>query len=72
MAFAQTALCRNELSKLSAVSAGLISAKVVKVDAANDLALLKAEGLFAALPEAASRGVKLGGTVATVQIKKAE
>ena len=47
-------------------SAGLISAKVVKVDAANDLALLKAEGRFAALPVAASRAVKLGGTVATV------
>ena len=45
---------------------GFISAKVVKVDAANDLALLKAEGRFAALPVAASRGVKLGGTVATV------
>ena len=45
---------------------GLISAKVVKVDAANDLALLKAEGRFAALPVAASRGAKLGGTVATV------
>ncbi len=39
---------------------------MVKVDAANDLALLKAEGRFAALPVAASRGVKLGGTVATV------
>jgi S1-C subfamily serine protease len=47
-------------------SAGLISAKVVKVDAANDLALLKAEGCFATLPVAASRAVKLGGTVATV------
>src|SRR5882757_6548120 len=47
-------------------SAGLISAKVVKVDAANDLALLKAEGRFAALPVTASRAVKLGGTVATV------
>ena len=47
-------------------SAGLISAKVVKADAANDLALLKAQGKFAALPVAASRGVKLGGTVATV------
>ena len=47
-------------------AAGLISAKVVKVDAANDLALLKADGKFAALPVAASRGVKLGGTVATV------
>ena len=39
---------------------------VLKKDAANDLALLKAEGRFAALPVAASRGVKLGGTVATV------
>lgn len=47
-------------------STGLISAKVVKVDAANDLALLKAEGKFSPLPVAASRGVKLGGTVATV------
>ena len=47
-------------------STGLISAKVVKVDAANDLALLKAEGKFSSLPVATSRGVKLGGTVATV------
>ncbi|MBE0542296.1 MAG: hypothetical protein IH623_12995 [Verrucomicrobia bacterium] len=30
-------------------SAGLISAKVVKVDAANDLALLQAERRFASL-----------------------
>ncbi len=47
-------------------SAGLIAAKVVKVDAANDLALLKAEGRFAALPVVASRGMRLGSTVATV------
>jgi S1-C subfamily serine protease len=47
-------------------SAGLIDAKVVSVDAANDLALLKAEGRFAPLPIAASRTVNLGGTVATV------
>ena len=54
--------------------AGLINATVVKVDAANDLALLKAnaEGrmqnaeTFKPLPIAASRTVKLGGTVATV------
>ena len=37
------------------MSAGLISARVVKVDAANDLALLKAEGRFAPLPTTASR-----------------
>jgi len=34
----------------------------VKVDAANDLALLKAVGRFAPLPIAASRTVKLGGS----------
>ena len=47
-------------------SAGLIDAKVVQVDAANDLALLKADGRFAPLPIATSRSVALGGTVATV------
>jgi S1-C subfamily serine protease len=45
---------------------GIILAKVVKMDATNDLALLKAEGKFAALPVATSRPVKLGDTVATV------
>jgi hypothetical protein len=43
-------------------SAGLIDAKVVQVDAANDLALLKADGRFAPLPIAASRTGLLGGT----------
>ncbi len=47
-------------------SAGLIDAKMVQVDAANDLALLKADGRFAPLPIAASRTVNLGGTVATI------
>jgi len=47
-------------------SGGLINAKVVKVDAANDLALLKADGRFTPLPVVASRAMKLGGTVATV------
>jgi Trypsin-like peptidase domain len=45
---------------------GLIDAKVVQVDAANDLALLKADGKFSPLPIAASRTAHLGGTVATV------
>ena len=45
---------------------GLISAKVVKVDAADDLALLKAEGRFSPLPVAPSRGVRLGNTVVMV------
>jgi TPR repeat protein len=44
----------------------IISAKVIKVDALNDLTLLKAEGKFAALPVTLSRGVQLGATVATV------
>ncbi len=38
----------------------------MKVDAANDLVLLKAEGKFSQLPITASRKVNLGGTVATV------
>ena len=48
------------------MSVGIIAAGVVKVDAANDLALLKAEGRFAALPVVASRAMRLGSTVATV------
>jgi TPR repeat protein len=47
-------------------STGTIAAKVVRSDAANDLVLLKADGKFSPLSVAASRGVKLGGTVATV------
>jgi TPR repeat protein len=46
--------------------AGLLSAKVVKVDAANDLALLRVDGKFAPLPVVSSRAVKMGTTVATV------
>jgi S1-C subfamily serine protease len=47
-------------------SDGIIIAKVVKVDAANDLALLKAQGKFAPLPVVSSRAVKMGSTMATV------
>ncbi|MGB7748907.1 MAG: serine protease [Verrucomicrobiia bacterium] len=47
-------------------SDGTIDAKVVQVDADNDLALLKATGKFSPLPIAASRAVRLGGTVATI------
>jgi S1-C subfamily serine protease len=50
-------------------SAGLIGAKVVRVDAANDLALLKVDVIpqgGADLPIAASRTINLGSTVATV------
>ena len=45
---------------------GNISARVVRVDSSNDLALLKAEGVFAALPVGSSVGVKLGDSVSTV------
>ena len=48
------------------MAAGTIEAKVVKVDKANDLALLKATGRLTALPVVTSRGVRLGATVATV------
>ena len=47
-------------------SGGTVPAKVVQVDEANDIALLKADGKFAPLPIASSRTVKLGNTVATV------
>ena len=47
-------------------STGTIDAKVVQVDTANDLALLKADGKFSPLPIAASRSAHLGGTVATI------
>jgi hypothetical protein len=47
-------------------STGIISARVIKVDAANDLVLIKAEGRFAALPVVSSRTARLGTTVATV------
>jgi TPR repeat protein len=47
-------------------ASGLIGAKLVKVDATNDLALLKAEGKFEALPVVTSRSVKLGTTAVTV------
>ena len=47
-------------------AAGSIAAKVVKVDKANDVALLKAAGKFTALPVIPSRGVRLGATATTV------
>jgi TPR repeat protein len=47
-------------------SSGLIDVKIVLLDAANDLALLKAEGKFSALPILPSRSVQLGSVVATV------
>jgi S1-C subfamily serine protease len=47
-------------------SVGFIAAKVVRVDAANDLALLKADGRFAPLPISPSRTAQLGSTVATI------
>jgi S1-C subfamily serine protease len=47
-------------------SAGTLDTKVIQTDAANDLALLKAEGRFASLPILPSRKVSLGSTVASV------
>jgi hypothetical protein len=45
---------------------GILSARVVKIDAANDLALLKVEGKCTSLPVIPSYVAKLGCTVATV------
>ena len=47
-------------------SAGSTPARVVKVDKASDLALLKAGGWFTPLPVAPSRAIRLGNTVVTV------
>ena len=44
----------------------VILAKVVKIDTANDLALLKAEGKFSPLPIVASKSAHLGNSVVTV------
>ena len=57
---------QNGLQVRLVTEAGLISARVVKVDVANDLALLKAEGKFAPLPVVSSRAMKMGSTIATI------
>ena len=46
---------------------GIRTAKIVRVDEANDIAVLQIEaGTYAVLPIAPSRGIRLGQTVATV------
>jgi TPR repeat protein len=45
---------------------GLKVARVVKVDASNDLALLKCDGNFQAVPVKPSSGIKLGRSVFTI------
>ena len=57
-----TGLRRDEVASATQAGAGLIDAKVVQVDAANDLALLKADGKFSPLPISSSRSAQLGGT----------
>ncbi len=48
-------------------SQGIKTAKILRVDEANDLAVLKlVDGTFSALPVAPSRKVRLGQTVATI------
>ncbi len=57
----------KDAGKVTVVTNGqTIEAKVVKVDAASDMALLKAEGTFAALPVGSSLAVNTGAKVATV------
>ncbi len=57
---------RNAAQVRLVAEGGIFSARVLKVDAANDLALLKAEGNFAALPVVSSRTMRLGSILATV------
>jgi TPR repeat protein len=45
---------------------GTFRTRLVATDKANDVAMLKAEGTFPALPIAPSRGIKLGGSVFTI------
>ena len=51
---------------------GLVEARVVKIDPANDLALIKVDAQFKPLVVTSSRGVKLGETVATVGFPNVE
>jgi len=55
-------------TKLTVITAqGSRSAKVIQVDEANDVAILKLEeGTYPALPVVSSRQVRLGQTVATI------
>jgi serine protease Do len=48
------------------ISTGTIDAKVIQLDEANDIALLKADGQFEPLPISSSRTVQLGNTVVTI------
>lgn len=45
---------------------GVLAAKIIKIDALNDLAVLKAQGQFRALPIISSRKVTLGDEVFTI------
>jgi TPR repeat protein len=58
----------SEAAKITVVTAnGEKTARVIRVDDANDLAVLKIEGSsYSALPVAPSRGIKLGQNVATI------
>lgn len=49
-----------------AFNGAALEAKIIQVDPANDLALLKCEGQFAALPLRSSSGVRLGDRVVTL------
>jgi TPR repeat protein len=49
-----------------ATQKGLKAARVVKLDNANDLALLKCEGSFQSAPVKSSSGIKLGQSVFTI------
>ncbi len=57
----------GEGAKVKVLTAsGVLDAKVIRVEKATDLAVLKVDGSFTPLPVVASRSVKLGATVATI------
>ena len=69
-----TGLRRDEVASATQAGAGMVDAKVVQVDAADDLALLKAnaeggmknEETFKPLPILPSKTIQLGSAVATI------
>jgi TPR repeat protein len=57
---------KNALSIKVVTQQGVKTARIIKIDVSNDVALLKCEGQFQAVPIKSSSGIKLGQAVFTV------
>ncbi len=57
---------QNAASVAIMTQTGKVKAKIVRADTANDIAILKAEGRFTAIPLENSKTVKLGDAVTTI------